>query len=192
MLGCNHAFANMNSAPMGSPILQPSVGDGGINTDRVARLVRRVPLQFGGAQPNVVDAAIAEVPARANIVAEICRIGPLKGIMPANLGMTVRKHGRSSGYTEGTVVDSSLDEFVADYPGGLAALFINQIRIDPTPPYDTWPVTDGGFAAPGDSGSVVVDKKSQRAVALHFAGQYGVSVANPIAEVCQLLGITIP
>lgn len=192
MLGCNHAFGNLNSGALGSPIRQPSPGDGGSSVDRVARLVHRVPLQFGGAQPNVVDAAVAEVPPRSNIINEICTIGPLKGIMPATLGMTVRKHGRSSGYTEGTVVDVSLDEFVVEYLGGPAALFVNQLRIQPTPAYDTWPAVDGGFATDGDSGSIVVDKKSQHAVGLHFAGAYGVSIANPIKEVCVGLGITIP
>lgn len=200
MLGCNHAFANLNGTLHGASIIQPSLEDGGgvsADGDRIGRLARFVPLLLGGAAPNLVDAAIAEVWPSVGVRNGICMIGPLKGITKATLGMPVRKHGRTTGYTEGEIVDPSIDPFVATYLGGAVALFVNQIRIEPTlgHGYDAPPdevMYQGWFAAPGDSGSVVVERDSQRAVALHFAGAYGISLANPIREVCNALKIAIP
>jgi hypothetical protein len=111
------------------------------------------------------------------------------------MDMKVRKHGRTTGYTEGRIVDPSLDAFVFDYATGISALFVDQFRIEATLGYSAPPDEieyDGWFTAPGDSGSVIVDRNSPRAVALHFAGAYGISIANPIARVCQGLQISIP
>jgi hypothetical protein len=44
------------------------------------------------------------------------------------------------------------------------------------------------YSKPGDSGSIVVDKKSKSIVGLHFAGANGGSVFNPIADVIEGLG----
>jgi hypothetical protein len=197
ILGCNHAFANLNVARLGSLILQPAPADGGgtsTDGDRIARLAYFKPLVFGLDGSNRVDAAIALVDKPVAITA-ICTIGPLIGTMNAFDGMPVRKHGRTTRYTEGTVTDSSMDTYVLPYIGGLQAVFVNQIRSEPTLGYNAPPdeiAINGWFAAPGDSGSVIVDRGSRRAVALHFAGQYGISVANPITAVCSELSISIP
>ena len=196
MLGCNHGFANVNRGAPGDAIWQPGPGDGGTSADRIGRLSRFVPIQLGYSQ-NHVDAAISEVGSERNARNAICRIGPLTGIAPATEGMIVCKHGRTTGYTEGRVDDTALDAFVADYPGvGVGfAVFVNQIKIVPTLGYPAPPDEiqwDGWFAAPGDSGSVVVEKSSRKAVGLHFAGAYGISVANHLVDVCRLLKISIP
>ena len=197
ILGCSHSFANLGSAAPGSPILQPAAADAGGSAAggvRVARLVRSAPIVLGFGGANRVDAAIAVV---GNRVARpvICSIGTLTGITAATEGMIVRKHGRTTGYTEGQIVDISMDAFVVDYVGGLQAIFVNQYRIEPTIGYAA-PADevayDGAFAAPGDSGSVVVEVGTRRAVALHFAGAYGISVSNPIAAVCNALKVSIP
>jgi len=44
------------------------------------------------------------------------------------------------------------------------------------------------YTKPGDSGSIVVDKKSKAIVGLHFAGADGKSIFNPIADVIAALG----
>ena len=44
------------------------------------------------------------------------------------------------------------------------------------------------YSSPGDSGSLVVDKKTKRAVGLHFAGAPHGSVFSPIGEVLKALG----
>jgi hypothetical protein len=194
MLSCNHAFANLNSGSPGDAILQPSKGDDGVAADRVGRLARSVTVHLDDT-PNTVDAAIAEIAPTVKYRNEICTIGALTGIVAAREGMIVCKHGRTTGYTEGTVTDVSLDPFFEDYGGQGSAVFVDQLRIDPTLGYDAPPGEeefDGWFAAPGDSGSVIVEKASRRAVGLHFGGMLGISVSNPIGQVCAQLEITIP
>ena len=187
MLGCNHAFANLNSGAIGDPILQPSPADGGrIPRDVAGLLDRWVDINLDGSTPNAVDAAIAKVAPGVEVVPEICRIGKLRGIRPAYEGMIVRKHGSRSGYTEGTVVSLSFD-WLIPYAGPAFAQFTNQIYIEPVQPHPK-------FCLPGDSGSVIVAKNSLYAVGLLFAGApNGVfGVANPIAKVCNALRIRIP
>lgn len=193
VLGCSHSFANLGNAPTGSAILQPSPADGGGTTardDRIARFWRSVPIVTGLGGSNRVDAAIARV--TVPVLPRICRIGTVSGTVSATDGMIVRKTGRSTGYTEGEVTDVSLDPWVMNYDDGSLAVFLNQHRIEPTlgyPAPDDEIELDGAFAAPGDSGSLIVEKTSQRAVGLHFAGAYGIGIANPIVAVCLLLQI---
>jgi len=183
MLGNNHAFANING-PLGTAILQPSPGDGGTNpADILGSLTRFEPLRFGSRKSNVVDAAIAQVVQR-NVVEEICMIGPLTGTATAVVDMVVCKHGRTTGYTEGAVVDVALDLRV-NYGTSGEAIFVNQFRVNPVAGYDP-------FVLAGDSGSVIVSKATRAAVGLHFAGGSNFSVANPIADVCRLMQIRIP
>jgi hypothetical protein len=189
MLSCNHAFADMNRGVPGEPILQPSPGDGGgasADGDRVGRLARFVPLRLDGSTPNLVDAAIAQVATGISVRNEVCTIGPLQGIKPASEGMLVRKHGRTTGYTEGKV-ESVLFDWTLQYTPTAWVYVVNQIFIEPVAGYTA-------FARGGDSGSVVVAKSTPHVVGLYFAGaddgSYG--LANPIAAVCQALRISIP
>lgn len=46
-------------------------------------------------------------------------------------------------------------------------------------------------AGPGDSGSLIVDRKSKQAVALLFAGSATNTIANHIDDVLGALGVTI-
>ncbi|MBI4279115.1 MAG: hypothetical protein HY660_11730, partial [Armatimonadetes bacterium] len=47
------------------------------------------------------------------------------------------------------------------------------------------------YTKPGDSGSLVLDKKTMRAVGLHFAGASGGSVFNPINQVLKAMGVKL-
>jgi hypothetical protein len=47
------------------------------------------------------------------------------------------------------------------------------------------------YSKPGDSGSLVLDKKTKRAVGLHFAGGPKGSFFNPISEVLRALRIVL-
>jgi len=196
MLGTNHAFANTNAGTRGNLVLQPSSGDGGTPGSVVGSLARFKQLAMGSSYAqNRVDAAIAAVAPKIKVRNEVCTIGALRGVASAELDMIVCKHGRTTGYTEGRVVDVSSDAVVIDYPGGNFATFVNQLRVDPTVGYAAPPDEvqwDGWFAAPGDSGSVLVDKKTRKAVGLHFAGEYGISLANHMRDVCHALRIAIP
>jgi hypothetical protein len=100
--------------------------------------------------------------------------------------MAVRKRGRTTGLTHGTVDDVALSVNI-DYCNGLGTVTLtNQIGIA----VDTSQSTQ--FGNGGDSGSVVVDN-TRRVVGLYFAGTedgtYG--VANPIQAVMSALNVSI-
>lgn len=191
MLSCNHAFANMNNGTLlVDPILQPSPGDGGGSSpdgDIVGHLARFVPLQLDGSTPNYVDAAIAELAPGVEVRREICTIGSLQGIKAARENMRVRKHGRTSGYTEG-IIDSVNFDWTIPYTTGAATHWVRISRH-----LLVTPVGYPSFGLPGDSGSVVVARDSRRAVGLYIAGTTGgYAIASPIGKVCSALKISIP
>ncbi len=49
----------------------------------------------------------------------------------------------------------------------------------------------GSFSDSGDSGSLIVDRKSRRATGLLFAGSATHTIANPIDEVLTALGVSL-
>jgi hypothetical protein len=184
VLSNNHILAASNQARTGDPILQPAPVDGGrIPRDTLAHLSRFVPVEI---EPpidrdnhrNLVDAALAEADP-LDLSPEIAQIGFLTGFLNAhevNVGMEVRKTGRTTGYTTGrvTVVGATVD---VGYGGGTIARFTDQIV--------TTPMSEGG-----DSGSVIVTFDNL-AVGLLFAGTPFASIANQMEHVQRLLGIEV-
>lgn len=128
------------------------------------------------AAANYVDAAVAKPWDPDMILEDIYKIGPVSGTVEAEIGMAVRKSGRTTALTSGTisVLDTTIE---VGYGGGRVASFENQILTD-------------DMSEPGDSGSLLVDS-SNRAVGLLFAGSDTVTVYNPIDMVLSALGITI-
>lgn len=126
---------------------------------------------------NLVDAAVARPVNDADILDEILEIGEVSGSLEASLGMGVRKSGRTTGFTTGTitVLDATVD---INYGTGRVARFEEQIV--------TTAMSQGG-----DSGSLVVATNSQQAVGLLFAGSEQTTVLNPIHSVLDCLGVTI-
>ena len=91
--------------------------------------------------------------------------------------MRVIKSGRTSGVTEGTVLDVNADAKVT-YSNGFAAQFTDQIMT----------TLMGSF---GDSGSAVLNKQNNAVVGLLFAGSDSVTTINKIQNVVDNLDITI-
>jgi hypothetical protein len=110
---------------------------------------------------------------------EVLEIGPVDTSGVAILGMSVRKSGRTSGLTLGTVADISADVDVRGYPEGTRS-FHNQIVIEGT----------GEVSVPGDSGSVWVDDHNN-VVGLNFAGSTRRAIANHIDAVLGALDINL-
>jgi hypothetical protein len=184
----NHVFADVNQAQPGDALYQPGPADGGTAADGFADLTRWVTIQLGGTTPNRVDAALGRLRPDVTHQAEVCSIGPVTGTAQASEGMQVRKHGRTSGYTEGKVTDYSYDALVGmDHSDpSVVALFENQMRIEAIAPYPA-------IGLGGDSGSLVVSKEAAVAVGLYFAGppggEYG--IANHIQDVLNELEIQL-
>lgn len=188
ILSNNHVLANVNVGKKGDAVMQPGPIDGGTEEDDVATLHRFVRIKLGGRAENAVDCAIAELLPDVKYRARLCKIGKIKGVVAGSEGMTVCKHGRTTGYTEGTVSDELYDALVgmSHEDPNQTALFTDQLRLEVTPRYQA-------IGLGGDSGSLIVSKKDKKAVGLYFAGpqngQYG--IANPMNKVLELLEIEL-
>jgi hypothetical protein len=125
---------------------------------------------------NLIDAALAK-PLDANMfTGEIRHIGMVSGTKGATLAMKVRKSGRTTDYTEGTVTLINATVNVAF--GSRTARFVSQVI--------TTPMSQGG-----DSGSLIVDGTEARAVGLLFAGSPQATIFNPIQTVLDKLQVNI-
>jgi hypothetical protein len=184
ILSNNHVLANENALPLGSPIFQPGLLDhGNPATDQIAKLTKFVKIRMSPAA-NDVDGAIAQLLSPTLAVRTILpKVGRLSqpAPVPAAIGMGVHKHGRTTGYRRGHVIDVAADVNVG-YDFGTAR-FVDQIII----------VGDGGlsFSDAGDSGSLIVDRKTRRATGLLFAGSSTHTIANHIENVLVALGVSL-
>jgi hypothetical protein len=125
---------------------------------------------------NLVDAALARPNNVRDVSPAIYNIGRVAGHTVPRLGARVKKSGRTTGLTYGTI--TILRAYVQVNYGNLGTLtFDDQIVIQPR-----------GFSAGGDSGSLIVDQNNA-AVGLLFAGSPVFTLANPIVKVMQELGI---
>ena len=125
---------------------------------------------------NEVDCALAKPIDPNMFTGQILGIGLVSGTKIAQLGMKVRKSGRTTGYTEGTI--NLLNATVSVAYGSKTARFTGQII--------TSPMSQGG-----DSGSLIVDGTENKAVGLLFAGSNLSTIFNPIDRVLAALNVTI-
>ena len=125
---------------------------------------------------NQVDAALA-VPVDPNMfTGEIRGIGTVSGTKEATIGMSVRKSGRTTDLTTGTVM--LLNATVNVAYGAKTARFAGQ-------------VITSAMSQGGDSGSLIVDGTENRAVGLLFAGSAQATIFNPIQLVLDQLQVDI-
>lgn len=183
ILSNNHALANSNALPAGTPIFHPGLLDQpDLTTDQIAVLTSFFPIQAGA--NNVVDCAIAELLDAVQFSSEILAdVGRLSSATPiaATEGMTVVKAGRTTSSTVGTVVEINGTVPVL-YPFG-SATFENQIFVKDG---------DESFSDVGDSGALVVDQASKAGTGLLFAKTSdGFTACNPLSAVLTALGVTL-
>lgn len=138
---------------------------------------RVVAFEVNAEATNLVDAAVARPVAESDILDEILGIGVITGTLPVALGMDVRKSGRTTGFTTGTitVVNTTVD---ISYGIGRTARFEDQIL-------------STAMSQGGDSGSLLVAADSQDAVGLLFAGSEQTTVYNPIQAVLDSLEVQL-
>ena len=108
---------------------------------------------------------------------EVLDIGVIVGWEDPVVGMRVCKSGRTSGYTESTITDVNASIKVY-YGQETYYVFEDQII--------TGHMMDGG-----DSGSLLVNTATKRAVGLGFAGSDTLSCANKISNVLSMLNIRL-
>ncbi len=215
ILSNNHVLANCSNgrdgrAKVGDHIWQPGKYDGGTDRDTIATLLRFVPVSLEIAAPecrvaaaaekgldkaikwfrksygvkfykmsggvNLVDAAVAKPLNDGDLDKAILGVGIPNGTAEVSMGEKVTKSGRTSGLNAGNVkvVQATIKIGMGDAGD---AVFSDQVVVT-------------HMAQPGDSGSLVVNQRSQ-AVGLLSAGSDSVSIFARIKNVCEALSVRI-
>lgn len=161
---------------VGDRMVQPSRIDTGVVPGDEFGAIARATLS------GHVDGGLISIDSGKSTSCSVVEIGDIRGTKAATLGMAVRKRGRTTGLTYGSVDGLSLTVNV-DYGDGIGVhTLTNQVSIAA----DT--THNAKFSDHGDSGSVIVDG-SGYVVALLFAGSGSNTVGNPIADVLSELNI---
>ena len=200
ILSNNHVMAGSDSGTAGppgtgDPIVQPGLIDNNCSVPpAVATLSQFFNLEKGSASTDV-DAALALINSGAiDPTGTILQLGgtntnnlptngpPHQGTgVAAAIGQMVAKSGRSTGITCSTVFALN-SSFSVEYQKGcttgstFSASYSNQVDI-----------TNNGFSAEGDSGSLIVTQSTADPIGLFFAGSVTDSLANPISQVLSSL-----
>jgi hypothetical protein len=176
LLSNSHVLADSGRGKAGDGIFYPGDADRGASRlQQIAELSEIFPFQKTQDFVNRVDAALAAVDDEFvdKLDFSIYRAkSPLDTTDPVR-DMAVAIRGRTSGNSEGTVSDVHFSA-VIPYPGVGKLGFIDQALCT-------------RYSKGGDSGSIVVDKKSGKIVGLHVAGSTEGSIFNPISEVMKAL-----
>lgn len=133
------------------------------------------------APTNAADCALARPLDPSMFSSDIRHIGLFNGTAPASLGMRVGKYGRTSEYTEGSIVLlNATVNITYSTSGGLqrAARFVGQVIVE-------------SMSEGGDSGALVVDTASRSAVGLLFAGSPQATIFTPIEVVLNALNVSL-
>ena len=177
LLSNNHVFARENAASIGEREDAPGRYDAHpkcAQTPQVGTLAQFQNISFSG--NNTVDCALSTNTANVSVVQSGGYTATSTVVAPS-VGLAVKKSGRTSGLTHGTIAGINVTINVG-YSSGTAT-FVNQIYVAST------------FIRSGDSGSLMVTETGNDPVGLCFAGGSSSSFANPIGPVLQALGATI-
>jgi hypothetical protein len=194
ILSNNHVLANVNAGSPGDAVLQPGPADRTPTPKTlVAVLDRFISISFR--RSNVVDCALAELvddmqywvgwtealPGRVRGAAELSE---------DDLGLPVRKAGRTTGVTRGFVSQVGIDRLqvdMGDEGRPQVAVFSDQFEVQ----------GDGGrpFSLGGDSGSLIVDERGYARGLLFAGGEdaegLDLTFSNQITRVLSKLGVRL-
>ena len=182
ILSNNHVLADINKAPLGIPIIQPSK-EYNSNTSQnvVAHLSTFIPLKLKDGDEeliNHVDCAIAKIIRKTFVSNKIYDVGEITGVAESSLNLNVKKVGCVTGLTEGSIntIGASLK---IDFDTNGVLLFIDQIIAELD-------------SSAGDSGSIVLNEDNQ-AIGLLFANSFDgkFSYINDINVILWLLDVDL-
>jgi len=179
LLSNNHVYARENAASIGEREDAPGRYDGHPRcavTPQCGTLSQFVNISFSG--NNTIDCAIALMDTgNPTAVTQSGGYTASSTVVSPSVGLAVKKSGRTSGLTTGTIQAINVT-ITVQYSSGVAT-FTGQI------------MTPGSFIRAGDSGSLMVTQSGNNPVGLCFAGGSGGSFENPIGPVLQAFGATI-
>ena len=180
LLSNSHVLADSGQGKKGDAILYPGPDDGGKDPDDLVALLEKFqPFENSIKFVNEVDCAIAKPTTEglAKINRQIKDLGLPKGTIRAKRGMKIVKVGRTTNKTEGEIKDVNFRTQIT-YEGVGKIGFVEQILCT-------------RYSQGGDSGALVLDKASGKAVGLHFAGSDEGSICNPIDKVLKAMGVQL-
>lgn len=148
ILSNNHVLADLNNAPIGSPIVQPSFYiTKEENENIIAHLDTFIPLKFDSRSINYVDCAIGKILDNSNISNKIFELGEIAGYNKPTLDLYVKKVGFVSGLSEGKIVSIGVTQEIF-YSAFEIAKFKDQIYTD-------------AKSTKGDSGSAILNQNNE-------------------------------
>jgi len=180
LLSNSHVLADSGLGKPGDAILYPGPDDGGKDPDDLVALLEKFhPFEKSIKFVNEVDCAIARPTTEglAKINRQIKDLGLPKGTIKPKRGMKIVKVGRTTSKTEGEIRDINFRTQIT-YEGVGKIGFVEQILCT-------------RYSQGGDSGALVLDKATGRAVGLHFAGSDEGSICNPIDKVLKAMGVQL-
>jgi hypothetical protein len=190
ILSNNHVLAESDSGTIRDAIVQPGLIDNNCAVPPTVASLSQFFNMENGLAPKI-DAAIAQVGiGTVDPLGTIVQLGGVNnGNQPtdgpphggsgvaATIGRAVAKSGRSTGLTCSVIFATGVSTSV-EYQKGCGTGSTFSVTFT-----DEVDITNGGFSAEGDSGSLVVTQDTADAVGLLFAGSDQDTVANPIADV---------
>ena len=190
-----HVLAGSSGVMVGDSILQPGLKDTGCDPTKAVTVANLSQFTNPQTDPGTkVDAALAQVVSGAvDSTGAIQELGatvangipqpgpPAQGTgMAASVGQSVAKSGRSTGLTCATVegVNVSVQVTYASFCSSpsFTVTYSDEVAI-----------ANNGFAAGGDSGSLIVDSATAQPVALLFAADATTAFGNPSSDVLNAL-----
>ncbi len=186
-----HVYVPGGRASVGDVLLQPGPYDGGVApADVIGTLAAFEPVTLSPFANNRIDAALARTDQVMPRTPEDGYGSPRAKTLRATPGLSVKKYGRTTGMTFGQVdaINASINVSYGS-AGSQVGRFTGQI------------VLCCDMSQGGDSGSLVVahdvdedghaGPDDRRPVALLFAGDRRLTIANPIDLVLDRFGVTI-
>jgi len=180
LMTCMHVVAASAGSAVGAPVLQPAELDGGESARDVVATVRRHGHLTGRAP---MDCAIAHVHREVE-----CQHSPMSGwcdgrfapVDPTLIGVPVRKLGRTTHESAGVV--SGIEVEISVRFDSAIVRFANLVEVS---------TAVGAFSARGDSGSLVVETATGRAVGLHTAGSRHASYSQAIGPLLDHFSVDL-
>jgi hypothetical protein len=174
IVSASHVIADEGKAPAGTKIIQPSMIDGGNESNVIGSLYYATPIQYSNA--NLVDGAVALLNPNVYYSHSVLGVGRINGEAEPYVGMSIKKVGRTTYLTEGRVlaVDGMIK--VSGYHGGTAILSDQIIAT--------------AFSRQGDSGAPVLDKDNN-IVGMLTATGFFYSVITKISNIKSSLSIKL-
>ncbi|MFC6706746.1 hypothetical protein [Flexivirga alba] len=174
-----HVACVNNTWSVGDRMVQPSLLDGGSSGNQFGSLSRAT-------LSDAVDGSVVTVDTGKSTTASVQDIGDVAGHTAATVGAAVRKRGRTTELTYGTVVSTDFTVSI-NYGSDVGSHTLHhQIRIQ------TDTSQSARFSDHGDSGSVIMDG-NRMVVGLLFAGSSDGqwTFANPIQSVLDELNVDL-